>query len=273
MLSRGYKGKKHDYPCLVTAESNPEAVGDEPLMLARSCPGASVVVDPVRSRGGKWILDKAGPDMLVLDDGFQHISVQRDMDLVLLTPDDLIQQWNRILPAGLWREGESALQRASALLLDATNADMERLTPWIYRRLSPWNKPVFVFHRQFRSLTEAIDGKEIHKPLFDKYLLVSAVGDPGKVFYNATQACAVEPVEHLVYPDHYSYSGTDFQLIKQKALQSGAEVILCTKKDGVKLKDYCDDTVFELEVEIDFDCGFFTDLDFESWILDRLNQE
>jgi len=273
LLSRGYKGDKKNCPCLVTPDSSASTVGDEALMLARSCPGTSVVVDPQRSRAGRWILDKAGSDLLVLDDGFQHISVQRDLDLVLLTPDDLIHQWNRVLPSGLWREGETSLHRASALLLDATNADLEKLQPWIYRRLKPWDKPVFVFSRRFNSFTRSMDGEVFYKPFFDKYLLVSAVGNPAKLFYNATEACGKEPVEHLLYPDHYPYIRTDFEIIKQKALQKGAEVILCTNKDGVKLKDCCDHTVLELNTEIDFDCSFFTELDFENWLMGNGNKK
>ncbi len=271
LLTRGYRGKGKDYPYLVTPESSGELVGDEPLMLARSCPSARVVVDPKRSRGGRFVYEKERPDLFILDDGFQHISVQRDLDLVLLRQKDLTEHWNRVIPSGLWREGEYSLNRASAIILDATNTDTEELTPWIEQRLKGWGKPVFVFYRKFKSFKRLMDGMKFYKPFFENYLLISAVGDPDKVLYNATKACGNPPLEHLVYSDHYRFFKNDFATIKQKALYKKAEIILCTGKDGVKLKDFADETVYELEVEIDFQTGYFVEQDFEGWLEDQLD--
>lgn len=270
LLTRGYKGRGKDYPYLVTPQSNGEIVGDEPLMLASSCPDASVVVDPKRNRGGKFVLEKEDPDLFILDDGFQHIAVQRDLDLVLLKPKDLTRDWNRVLPFGFWREGQSALHRASAFILDVTNVKQEELTPWIEYRLKCLQKPVFVFNRKLKSFTKLMDGTSFKEPFFDNYLLVSAVGDPDKVLYNATKACGKAPREHLVYSDHHRYSRDDFANIKQKALQVNAQVILCTAKDGVKLKDMTDETVYVLDVDIEFQSAYFAEQDFAAWLDDQL---
>ena len=266
LLSRGYKGRGRDYPYLLTSESKEEVVGDEPLMLVRSIPGASVVVDPKRSRGGRFVYAKQGTDLFILDDGFQHMCVQRDLNLLLLKPEDLSAEWNKVVPRGLWREGVSALKRASAFVLDATHTDMEALRPWIEQRLKPWGKPVFIFYRKFKSFSSITTGDTFYKPFFDKYLLLSAVGNPCSVFYNAIEACGNEPVMHLVYPDHYMYTKADLEIVKQKALQNGAETILCTSKDGVKLKDLADETVYELQVEIEFATGYFVQKDFSQWL-------
>jgi len=93
VLTRGYKASPPGLPYVVTPQSPAAHAGDEPLMLARSCPQGTVVVDPVRSRSARWAQERLDPDFFVLDDGFQHVQVARDTDLVLLKKDDLHAEW------------------------------------------------------------------------------------------------------------------------------------------------------------------------------------
>lgn len=69
-------------------------------MLALEHPSAAVVVDPDRRRSGRWAEERLSPDLFVLDDGFQHVKVRRDLDIVLLRPDDLGDGWGCVIPAG-----------------------------------------------------------------------------------------------------------------------------------------------------------------------------
>ncbi len=117
LLTRGYGAKPSELPYLVRENSPVVEAGDEPLMLAAGNPEARVVVDPVRKRSGKWATDEFGPDLMVLDDGFQHMAVQRDLDFVLLTSDDFTCGWNKVIPRGTWREDVQALRRADVFLL------------------------------------------------------------------------------------------------------------------------------------------------------------
>ena len=119
VLSRGYKGKPPALPFLVEACGSPLESGDEPLMLAKLFPGASVLVDPVRSRAVRFAEKTLSPGLFVLDDGFQHLGVSRDLNILLLTPDDLGAGWNRVIPGGTWRENSGALA-------DAGGAEDER---------------------------------------------------------------------------------------------------------------------------------------------------
>lgn len=114
VLTRGYKAAPPRTPYLVTPESTAKQAGDEPVMLATAHRKAHIVVDPIRKRSGAWAEKKFRPELMVLDDGFQHLAVNRDLNLVLLKPEDLTKEWDRVIPAGSWREDQSALSRAHA---------------------------------------------------------------------------------------------------------------------------------------------------------------
>ena len=144
VLTRGYGGRPARLPMAVNPHSLPEEAGDEALMLARS--GIPVVVDPKRARSAAWVESRFAPDVLIMDDGFQHLALARDLDLVALTPHDLTEGWGRVLPAGTWREGPEALKRASAFLVHADPDTFDDLQRDIALALVPLGKPVFAFH-------------------------------------------------------------------------------------------------------------------------------
>ena len=114
-------------------------------MLATQHPKAHIVVDPVRTRGGKWGMKNFKPKLVVLDDAFQHMAVKRHLNLVLLRPDDLASQWNRVIPAGSWREPAAALKRADAFMIKVGPTNFGKLKPHIKERLGQLHKPVFSF--------------------------------------------------------------------------------------------------------------------------------
>jgi len=145
VLTRGYRAKPGRLPFLVTPGADPAQAGDEPLMLAKTHRLARIVVDPKRVRAGAWACERFDPDFVLLDDGFQHLPVARDMDLVLLTPQDLLEGWGRVCPVGTWREGESALASASAFLIKVVPGKQPGLAQAIEKRLLPLGKPVFTF--------------------------------------------------------------------------------------------------------------------------------
>lgn len=117
VLTRGYKARPPRLPFLVKKDSSPWQAGDEPLMLARNNPQALVVVDPKRSRGARFAEQELTPDIFLLDDGLQHLALGRHKNIVLLRPEDIEADWNKVLPAGIWREDESALDVADVFLL------------------------------------------------------------------------------------------------------------------------------------------------------------
>ena len=266
ILTRGYNAVPPGPHYLASADNLPIHVGDEPLMLTRALPGARVVVDPDRTRAGQWAIQALRPDLFLLDDGFSHLAVRRDLDLVLLTPDDLGRHWNRCIPAGPWREGQDALTRASAFLVRCTEADFPFLGPLAERRLGTLRKPVFTFTLLPQGLvpvslrrTDAVPARE------GRYLLVSATGNPASVAATATAFMGREPIRHLAFPDHHNYTSADWLKISVTARSWDAELVICTEKDAAKLAPFADETVWALTVTPAFGPSLIGRDDFIAW--------
>ncbi len=245
VLTRGYKAAPPGLPYLVDAQSGPGEAGDEPLMLARQHPLARVVVDPVRSRAAQWAQEALSPNFFILDDGFQHLAVRRNLDIVLLAPEDLREDWNRVIPAGSWREGAGALSRAHAFVIKADPAQFTTLLPDIRRRLAVFDVPVFGFHLRPTGIVRACCGEDSVSPcLFapDGYVLFSGVGNPAQVEATATAFLGRPPVRHHIFADHHRYTADDVDAMVRMARTAGPSgksqqglPLLCTPKDAVKM--------------------------------------
>ena len=279
ILTRGYGGRPARLPLAVNARSLPEECGDEPLLLARA--GLAVVVDPKRARSAAWAEERLAPDVLIMDDGFQHLALARDLDLVLLTPHDLGDGWGKVLPAGTWREAPEALKRASAFLIHADPATFDDLQRDIALALLPLEKPIFAFYLRAKGLRlvgryeplperetaedAAPDTEDNDKarnggaPEIDPctglapdlakapYALASGVGSPERVTATATEFLGYPPEEEVRFPDHHAFRPAD--AARLKALRASGLEIVCTAKDAVKLAELTDFPLWVLEAE------------------------
>lgn len=252
VLTRGYGAKPGAYPHLVQPGNMAEEAGDEPLMLCRRHRDATVVVDPARSRAGRWAQERMRPGVVILDDGFQHLGVRRDINLVLLRPNDLGLGWNRVIPAGSWREGPSALKAADAFLIKATPRSFESLVPSLELRLRRFGKPVFSFEIIPHGLMRVLDGEGRPHLSQQSYLLVTGVGDPAQVERTATRFFGYAPREHLVYPDHHAFTHADVQVIEQTAEKRHCAHVLCTPKDAVKLGPMAREYFWTFDLDVRF---------------------
>ena len=268
LLTRGYRAAPPHFPYLVCPDSLPSAAGDEPLLLAQACPGALVCVDPHRGRAGKWLWRSCQPDLFVLDDGFQHRAVKRDLDLVLLRPADLGSQWNRVLPAGTWREGICALHRADAFCIQAPPEQWPELRARFVDRLGSLNKPLFSFALRTRGVIHCATGHRLPSPP-GPYLLVSGIAGPGRVRRTAEQAFG-PPVAHLPFPDHHTFSAANWETIRETAQAHGATTVLCTPKDAVKLRLHADATLFSFDLDLRFGPHWLAGQSFAQWVHHRL---
>ncbi len=270
LLSRGYKACPPYYPYLVRPDTRAAEAGDEPAMLARSCPEALVVIDYRRDRGGRWIWDRSRPDLFVLDDGMQHLRVQRDLDLVLLSPEDLRGEWNRVLPSGPWREGKKGLQRADAFLVSTLPGREEEALIRLRSRLPQNERPVFCVHLEAAGLRR-LDGQGVEHPSGEPYLLFSGVGRPERVKASTTRLMGEPPQRHLVYPDHHPYSGEDWDRIRRTADELGCRSMVCTTKDAVKLEGLAPDQRLAcLDLRVTFGAADNTRLAFPRWLEQNL---
>jgi tetraacyldisaccharide 4'-kinase len=223
------------------------------------------VVDPVRSRSGPWAMEQFSPDVILLDDGFQHLAVRRHLDIVLLSPDDLVRDWNRVNPAGRWREGARALKRAHALLLNRTSGDVSDLS----FRLASLDNPWFPFRVRPGGLRSIASGEYRSLGPEQPYLLITGIANPERVFHTAVDLLGRPPVETFLYPDHHAYTETDVAAIRRACDRHGA-VAVTTAKDAVKLARFEDERFLVIDLTLDFppgDHGTFPD-----WISARLKE-
>jgi tetraacyldisaccharide 4'-kinase len=210
--------------------------GDEPLLIAERCPGAPVAVGRHRHAAGRYLLDRYGIDTLVVDDGFQHLSLKRDVDILLL---DATAPFGNgyVLPRGRLRERLSALARASLIMVTRARqaVDFHDVVARI-ARLAP-RTPVCV--TDFTpSLLLKIGSVETQAPTElkgERVLLLSAIGNPAS-FRTLIERLGSVVVDHCIFPDHHFYSAQDVQEVAAVAAKLRANRIVTTEKDAVKLR-------------------------------------
>lgn len=270
LLTRGYKARPPALPYLVRPGSPAGEAGDEPLLLAQGAPWARIVVDPKRIRSGPWAWQQWQPDLFILDDGFQHLSVIRDLDLLLLLPGDLDRDWGRTIPSGPWREGSQALTRADAFLIKANDQECPQLQPLIQARLSRFNKPLFTFSPRPYGLADLHTDQPATQVLKRPYLLVSAVAGPSSVEQTAASLLSTSPAKHFAFPDHHPFSSRDILQILQEAQSLNVQDVVCTAKDAVKLKALPRPEIalkwWRLDMEVVFGQALEGNDCFETWL-------
>ena len=285
VLSRGYGASPGDVPLLVTPDTPAAKAGDEPLLLARTYPEAPVVVFPRRAESARFAEAHLAPALVILDDGMQHLAVGRDCDLVLLRPEDVAEEWDRVIPGGSWREGASALASATAFAMKIAPDDLARLTPLITKRLSAFSAPLFSFMlkptglRPLRWGCPQSDGASGAMPgasgqcddLYGQpYMLISGVGEPAQVEATAATLMGLAPAAHKIFADHHLFTEEDARAIRQAANAHAPFLpILCTAKDAVKLEPlaalFQEHPVLVLEIGLAFGPALFTTKTFAEW--------
>ena len=201
-----------------------------------------------------------GSDVLLLDDGFQHRQISRDLNLVTIDATDPFG-CNRLFPRGLLREPLWGLKRADALVLTRTdqvsiktrNEIQEQCFQFVGSHDKPW---IETEHRP--SNLRLVDGTtQPLKTLQDKRILsLSAIGNPA-AFHRTLTTLGHEPVATLTFPDHHTYTTDDIHRISEETESVGAEIIVTTLKDLVKLPltSVRNRPLYALEIGIQFQTG------------------
>jgi tetraacyldisaccharide 4'-kinase len=258
ILSRGYaRALVVDTPVVVRdAEAVraelPES-GDEPLMLAEALDGAIVVVHADRGRAGV-VAERLGATVHVLDDGFQHHRLRRDIDIVMLHPRDLD---DAVVPAGRLREPLDALAGAHAVvLIDGARNDRSAAA---LRLAEITDAQVFSAIRRVEEPAADLAGA--------RAFLVSGIADSGQL--SASLAAAGWPIAgERAFRDHHRYTTADVDDIRRAAASAGATLVLTTMKDAVRLRHIWRGDVplqaARMTLEID---GTFAD-----WLNERITQ-
>ena len=209
--------------------------GDEPAVLAELCPGVTVVVNPDRVAGAAEAVERFGAKVLIMDDGFQHRRLFRDVDIVTV---DAMRPfgYGRVLPAGLLREPVSGLKRAHAVVITRCDQVEQADLASIEERLRLIN-PDLVIARSVHAPVCARDaqGKEIALAELEgkKVFGFCGIGNP-EGFFGTISGLGAELVDRRVYNDHYHYTEADIAEICGLAERSGADFVLTTHKDWTK---------------------------------------
>lgn len=252
VLTRGYGGSLEGETRIVSDGVSllltPAEAGDEPCLLAASLPGLMVVMGSDRYRGGCLALQELSADCFILDDGFQHQRLHRDLDIVLLDATAPFGNgWT--LPAGFLREPATVLNRADLVILTrspAVDSAVNGLPEQIpvcrsahvltgYTRLSGGGPQPF----------SSLKGKRI--------VAFCGIADPA-AFFNGLESSGVQLAATLAFPDHCEYGAREMEAIGRLKQQFRADCLLTTAKDAVKLHPYSgiigDCLVAQLELKL-----------------------
>ena len=240
ILSRGYR-RTSTKPYLLVSNGErvlvgPSEAGDEPFLMAQRCPGAIVAVGADRYELGSWVLERFPVDCLVLDDGFQHLGLYRDVNLLLVDATD-VEGLAALVPSGRLREPLQAAARATAIVI--TRADVPAQVTEVCRRLQAalgsMPDPIQVVF-QPESLVSVVTG--MSQPLSwsrgKTALLCSGVGHAGS-FRSLVERIGIRVLDEVVYADHHAYTGQDVDRLSARAVELQAELIVTTEKDACKL--------------------------------------
>ncbi|WP_339715631.1 tetraacyldisaccharide 4'-kinase [uncultured Kriegella sp.] len=248
VLSRGYRRKSRGFG-LAVPESTVEALGDEPYQIYSKFPEITVAVDADRRHGISVLEDKIGPDLILLDDAFQHRKVKPDFSILLTAYDDIyIEDW--YLPTGNLRDSKKAAKRADvivvtkcppALSIDERQTIKEKLRP------TEGQSVLFsylVYDNIVKGHMENLSLDELNN---QKITLVTGIADPRPLIsFLETEKITFE---HLAYADHHFFTQKELLTLNSK------EVVLTTEKDFVRLKNHVKNLFYIQVAHMFFDNG------------------
>jgi tetraacyldisaccharide 4'-kinase len=259
VVSRGY-GRRSRGVVVVSEGSGPlvgpDEGGDEPVAIARRVAGVAVVVGERRVEAARVAID-GGADLVLLDDGFQHLGLQRDVDLLLLDAADPFGG-GALPPSGRLREPLSALARADAVVF--TRLDSPEPPRSAVAELAARNPGVPIFTARIRPgglWDEAGSPVATSRLSARRFVAVCGIANP-RSFVRSISELDLAAEELLVFPDHHRYRRRDLERIRRAADRTGSSWILTTEKDAVKLDGgtFLPVVTLRLDVEIE-EAGFF----------------
>ncbi len=229
-LSRGY-GRKSRGTLVVsdgrTVAVTPAEAGDESVQVARKFPGCPVVVDERRVRGALLLESGFHPDVILLDDGFQHRALHRDLDILVLD-DGRDATAMRLLPAGDRREHLGAVRRAGLVIVNR-RGEHPVVPP------GAGTGHAVMSHRLKRFVDPStgleVPGEAVRK---SECIAFCGIGNPAS-FRRTLLANGITPAEFIPFPDHHRFTADDLALIDESSDVNGARYILTTEKDAIRL--------------------------------------
>ncbi len=246
VLTRGYGRREVTEGVLVVSDGQRvlEPVsrsGDEPQLLARTLSGVPVLVCADRYVAGLFAERHFGVTVSILDDGFQHVQLERNVDLLLVSPADLD---DRVLPSGRLREPLTAARFADAVLVPGIEEDVTQVAAAVGHHIA------FRVVPHYGALANG-----------GRVLAFAGIARPER-FFSALRSLGYDVARELTFRDHHWYSARDRETIQSAARETNASLIVTTEKDAVR----CDFDVAALPMTVSIEPA----ADFESWLMGRL---
>lgn len=257
VVSRGYRRKNESEIVIVSdgtvVSADASRGGDEPGLIGARLPGVPVVVGKDRYRAARLAVQVFGADTIVLDDGFQHVRLRRDLNIVLLDAGDPFGN-GKLFPAGILREPLAVLKRAHLVLItrvDSAMMSIEDLKAAIGRHS---RARIFTSRHEPIELVETKTGETLPLSALRNTAALGFAGIARPATFTALlKSLGVAVKTEMVYPDHYFYSKRDLVEIFQKAGDVGAAMIITTEKDAARLKALQPDGIWALRIELKVD--------------------
>ena len=238
--------------------------GDEPQLLARTVSGVPVLVSSDRYIAGVFAERQFGVTVSILDDGFQHVQLERDIDLLLVSMADLQE---RVLPSGHLREPLAAARFADALLVTGTEEDVAHVAGALGHQTAFRVVPKYADLKGPRRdggrglSASPSGGPDKARPPDERVLAFAGIARPER-FFNALRSLGYDVAREMTFRDHHWYTAADVAAIQQAARAANAPLIVTTEKDAVR----CDLDVAVLPMTVQIEPA----ADFESWLMGRL---
>ncbi len=256
ILTRGY-GRKDPHLQVIVSDgygllAAPREAGDEPYLLATRLIGAAAVISSAdRIAAAQEAIKDFGTDCFVLDDGFQHLRVARDLNIVTI---DATNPWGggRLLPYGRLRETPDSLSRADCVVI--TRCDQVNSLDDLRSDILKLTGGCPIFHSRMRTsrLSSLKNGSDALTPPAH-VAAFCAVGNPHS-FFEQVRRCGFELALQKSFPDHHVYSQDEIDSLARAAKEAGASALITTAKDAVKLRTLSFSVpcyVLEIEIEIE----------------------
>ena len=281
ILTRGYRGRAKDISFVSRGEGpllSPLEAGDEACLMAETLKGITVVKGKDRYMAGLFALDNISPDLrkgilpytptdpkplFILDDGFQHWKLRRDVDVLLIDATNPFGN-ERLFPEGIMREPFSAMKRAHIIVITKADTAAQGVITKLTRKIKQHNQeaPVFTaFHKPAGLINTSGETKGIDTLRDKEIFAFSGIANPS-YFHSTLTAAGARTVKSMNFRDHYIYSRKDMDKIRTEA--AGLDIVT-TEKDLVKLR--------ELDVPHNLSAlkiGFHIDNDFYDYIFKKI---
>ena len=247
ILNRGYRAKWKGEVGIVSDGNqvfmSADQAGDEAYLLARSLPDIPVLIGTDRTITGKYAVDNFNVDVVILDDGYQHWQLQRDIDILLIDAINVFGN-NYILPRGTLREPLEHLDRADVCLLTKVDQSSSDIIDNIKHTINKHNKKALIIESS-HSPKCFIEITNWYKNISNSNLLlssmankkitaVSAIGNPAS-FEKTLEDISAQVAYSIRFPDHHEYTMAEMQSVMDQAVEHNSEAIVITDKDAVKI--------------------------------------